>query len=153
MNKQNRQRKIKEILLEHYIGNQHELMQRLLAAGIEVAQATLSRDCSELGILRSRTPEGFRLILSDTNPGQVIRELVELEIQSIDANESSIVIKTLPGRAHGVGSFIDHLKNPKILGTIAGDDTVLVIPSSVRDIRSILNYFQSNLLNQSHTTP
>ena len=146
MGKQNRQRKIKEILLNSEVSNQHELMQLLHNAGIEVAQATLSRDCSELGVLRSRTTTGYRLIFPEDNPGQMIKGLVEMEIQNISANESTIVIKTLPGRAHGVGSFIDHLKNPKILGTIAGDDTVLVIPSSIRDIRSILDYIQSNLL-------
>ena len=146
MGKQNRQRKIKEILLNSEVSNQHELMQLLHNAGIEVAQATLSRDCSELGVLRSRTTTGYRLIFPEDNPGQMIKGLVEMEIQTIDANESTIVIKTLPGRAHGVGSFIDHIKNPKILGTLAGDDTVLVIPSSVHDIRSILDYIQSNLL-------
>ena len=146
MGKQNRQRKIKDILLNSEVSNQHELMQLLHNAGIEVAQATLSRDCSELGVLRSRTTTGYRLIFPEDNPGQMIKGLVEMEIQNISANESTIVIKTLPGRAHGVGSFIDHLKNPKILGTIAGDDTVLVIPSSVHDIRSILDYIQSNLL-------
>lgn len=147
MGKQNRQRKIKEILLNNEVSNQHDLMQLLQNAGIEVAQATLSRDCSELGVLRSRTATGYRLIFPEDNPGQMIKGLVEMEIQSVEANETTIVIKTLPGRAHGVGSFIDHLKNPKILGTIAGDDTVLVIPASVRDIRSTLNYIESNLLN------
>ncbi len=147
MGKQNRQRKIKEILLNNEVSNQHDLMQLLQNAGIEVAQATLSRDCSELGVLRSRTATGYRLIFPEDNPGQMIKGLVEMEIQSVEANETAIVIKTLPGRAHGVGSFIDHLKNPKILGTIAGDDTVLVIPASVRDIRSTLNYIESNLLN------
>ena len=147
MNKQTRQRKIKEILLHNEVGNQHDLMQLLLVSGIEVAQATLSRDCAELGVVRSRTAAGYRLIFPEDNPGQMIRGLVEMEVQSIDANETAIVIRTLPGRAHGVGSFIDHLKNPKILGTIAGDDTVLVIPASVRDIRTIVDCIQSNLSN------
>lgn len=146
MGKQNRQRKIKEILQNSEVSNQHELMQLLLNSGIDVAQATLSRDCSELGIIRSRTANGYRLIFPEDNPGQMIKGLVEMEIQSIDANETTIVIRTLPGRAHGVGSFIDHLKNPKILGTIAGDDTVLIVPASVNEIRSILKYIQSNLL-------
>ena len=146
MGKQNRQRKIKDILLNYEVSNQHELMQLLENAGIEVAQATLSRDCSELGVLRSRTTTGYRLIFPEDNPGQMIKGLVEMEIQSIEANETLIVIKTLPGRAHGVGSFIDHLKNPGILGTIAGDDTVLVIPASIRDLRSTLNFIESNLL-------
>jgi len=145
MGKQARQRKIKELLLSHDVGNQHDLMQLLLGSGIEVAQATLSRDCAELGVIRSRTAAGYRLIFPEENPGQMIRGLVEMEIQSIGSNETAVVIRTLPGRAHGVGSFIDHLKNPGILGTIAGDDTVLVIPVSVRDVRSIVDYLQTNL--------
>ncbi|PWW83074.1 MULTISPECIES: arginine repressor [Prosthecochloris] len=145
MGKQNRQRKIKELLQNNEVGNQHELLQLLLNAGIDIAQATLSRDCSELGVIRSRTTKGYRLVFPEDTPGQMIKGLVEMEIQTIDANETTIVIKTLPGRAHGVGSFIDHFKHPKILGTLAGDDTVLVVPASVNDIRSILEYIQSNL--------
>ncbi len=146
MGKQIRHRKIKEILQQNEVGNQHELMQLLLNTGIEVAQATLSRDCSELGIIRSRTATGYRLVFPDENPGHMIKGLVEMEIQSIESNETSVVIKTLPGRAHGVGSYIDHLKSSRILGTIAGDDTVLVIPASVKDIRGILEFIHSNLL-------
>ncbi|ASQ90543.1 arginine repressor [Prosthecochloris sp. GSB1] len=145
MGKQVRQRKIKELLLSHDVGNQHDLMELLLGSGIEVAQATLSRDCAELGVIRSRTATGYRLIFPEKTPGQMIRGLVEMEIQSIESNETAVVIRTLPGRAHGVGSFIDHLKNPRILGTIAGDDTVLIIPVSVRDVRSIVDYLQTNL--------
>ncbi|ACF46107.1 MAG: arginine repressor [Prosthecochloris sp.] len=145
MGKQLRQMKIKEILHNHDVGNQNDLIRLLDKAGIEVAQATLSRDCTELGIIRSRTHQGFRLVLPEDSPGQIIRGLVGMEVQSISSNETAIVIKTLPGRAHGVASFLDQLKDIAILGTIAGDDTVLVIPLSIKDIASIIHDIQSNL--------
>lgn len=137
--------KIKEMLLRKEAGNQHDLLRLLEDAGIKVAQATLSRDCTELGIVRSKGVTGYRLVLPEENPGNIIKGLVGVEVLSIHSNETVIVIKTLPGRAHGVGSFVDQLKIPMILGTIAGDDTVLVIPSSVAQISQVISYIQDNL--------
>lgn len=145
MGKQFRQLKIKEILHSRDIANQNELITELEKNGIEVAQATLSRDCSELGVIRTRTLNGYHLALPEDNPGQIMKGLVGMEVQSIDCNECAIVVKTLPGRAHGVGSFLDQLKLPSVLGTIAGDDTVLVIPDSVKHIASIIETIQLNL--------
>jgi len=145
MNKQVRQSKIREMLHLHEVGNQHDLIRLLEKAGIIVAQATLSRDCSELGIIRSKGLNGYRLALPEENPGNIIKGLVEVEILSIQSNEAVIIIKTLPGRAHGVGSFLDQLKNAQILGTIAGDDTVLVIPVSIAQISQVISYIQENL--------
>ena len=54
-------------------------------------------------------------------------------------------IRDRPGRAHGVGSWLDQLKSPLILGTIAGDDTVLLIPSSVQNISALISYIHKNL--------
>ncbi|MBM3163075.1 MAG: arginine repressor [Chlorobi bacterium] len=145
MNKQVRQQKIREILHRREAGNQHDLLRLLDEAGIKVAQATLSRDCTELGIMRSKGVHGYRLVLPEENPGNIIKGLVEVEVLSIQANETAIIIKTLPGRAHGVGSFLDQLKNSPILGTIAGDDTLLVIPASVSQISQVISYIQDNL--------
>ncbi|ARM30943.1 arginine repressor [Prosthecochloris sp. HL-130-GSB] len=145
MGKQLRQMKIKELLHSYEISNQNDLVQLLDKEGIEVAQATLSRDCTELGVVRSRTATGYRLVLPEDTPGQIIKGLVGMEVQNITSNETSIVIRTLPGRAHGVGSFLDQLRSPQILGTIAGDDTVLVIPASIRTIPSVIDEIQSSL--------
>lgn len=145
MSKQNRQMKIKEMLLEREVGNQHELLRLLAETGLKVAQATLSRDCAELGVVRTKAVKGYRLALPEENPGNIIKGLVGVEVLSIHANETSIVIKTLPGRAHGVGSFVDQLKIPMILGTIAGDDTVLMIPTSVAHISQVISYIADNL--------
>lgn len=146
MQKQARQMKIRELLNRCEVGNQHDLMLLLEDNGIKVAQATLSRDCSELGLVRTRGMKGYRLMLPEENPGNIIKGLVGMEVLSLHSNETAIIVRTLTGRAHGVGSFIDQLKNPMILGTIAGDDTVLVIPYSVSQISQVISYIQENLL-------
>ncbi|MEI6758487.1 MAG: arginine repressor [Chlorobium sp.] len=145
MNKNARQLKIREILQQHHVGNQHDLLQLLHDSGMAVAQATLSRDCAELGIIRSRINGSYRLLFPDDNAGRIIKGLVGVEVLSVNANETSVIIRTLPGRAHGVGSWLDQLKSPLILGTIAGDDTVLLIPSSVQNISALISYIHKNL--------
>ena len=145
MNKHARQLTIREILQQNSVENQHDLLQLLRDSGIALAQATLSRDCAELGIIRTRINGGYRMVVPEENADKIINGLVGIEVLAINANETAIIIKTLPGRAHGVGSWLDHLKSPLVLGTIAGDDTVLVIPSSVLNISALISYIHSNL--------
>ena len=145
MNKYARQLKIREILQQNNVGNQHDLLQLLRDSGMAVAQATLSRDCAELGIIRSRTNGRYKMLFPDNDADKIIKGLVGIEVLSIRANETAIIIMTLPGRAHGVGSWLDQLKSPLILGTIAGDDTVLVIPTSVLNISALKSYIHKNL--------
>lgn len=145
MNKHARQLKIREILQQHHVGNQHDLLQLLRDSGTAVAQATLSRDCAELGIIRARINGNYRMTSPDDNAGRIIKGLVGIEVLGINANETTVIIRTLPGRAHGVGSYLDQLRSPLVLGTIAGDDTVLVIPSSVLNISALISYIHNNL--------
>lgn len=146
MNKTLRQKKIRELVENNEVSGQQELLGLLDEAGIKVAQATLSRDFADMGIIRTRTSEGnYRLVVPEESQENIIRELVGMEVLSVAANETAIIISTLPGRAHGVGSFLDRLRNPDILGTIAGDDTVLVIPASVKKISSVKSYIQRSL--------
>ncbi len=145
MNKHARQMKIREILQQHTVENQHDLLQLLRDSGLTVAQATLSRDCAEIGIVRSRMNGSYRMVYPDDNTGRIIKGLVGIEVLAVNANETSVIIRTLPGRAHGVGSYLDQLRSPLVLGTIAGDDTVLVIPSSVLNISALISYIHNNL--------
>jgi transcriptional regulator of arginine metabolism len=145
VNKHIRQQRIRELIQQEGIGNQHDLLGLLRESGIKVAQATLSRDCAELGIVRSKTHAGYRLLLGEDSTGRIIKGLVGMEVTSVAANETSVIVRTLPGRAHGVGSWLDQFKSPLILGTIAGDDTVLVIPDSVQNISVLMSYIQKNL--------
>ncbi|NTV06105.1 MAG: arginine repressor [Chlorobiaceae bacterium] len=145
MNKHARQLKIREILQQNSVSNQHDLLQLLRDSGMAVAQATLSRDCAELGIIRTRSNGIYKMLCPDDDADKIIKGLVGIEVLSINSNESCVIIMTLPGRAHGVGSWLDQKKSPLILGTIAGDDTVLVIPTSILNISALKSYIHKNL--------
>jgi transcriptional regulator of arginine metabolism len=84
-----------------------------------------------LGIVRINTPEGLRYVLNPLNEERRLQSFIGYEVEQISSNESLVVIKTLPGRAQGVAEIIDSLRNPLILGTIAGDNTIFVTPTSV----------------------
>lgn len=133
-----RQNKIKEILNSKVVTSQEFLVNLLKAEGIEVTQATLSRDFAELGVIRSFINGGVRYIINSTESGKQIEKLIGFEIISIEHNESLIVIRSLAGRAQGVAHYIDRLNKPEILGTVGGDDTVLIIPSSSSQIPKII---------------
>jgi len=141
-----RQKKIRELIDNNEVSGQQELLVLLEKAGHKVAQATLSRDFAEMGVVRNRTADGgYRLVVPEETQEDIIKGLVGMEVLSVASNETSIIISTLPGRAHGVGSFLDRLRNPDILGTIAGDDTVLVIPATIKKISSVKSYIQRTL--------
>jgi transcriptional regulator of arginine metabolism len=137
MKKQMRQFLIKEIISAKSVASQDELAKELRKAGEEVNQATLSRDLQEMGIGRVSTPQGMRYVLSAEGEEKRIRTLISYEVQNIIANESLIVVRTLPGRAQGVAEMIDSLKLPNVLATLAGDNTIFIAPKSVKKIKQI----------------
>jgi len=135
--KNQRQFIIKQIIQEERIENQEKLLQRLHQRGFKTTQATLSRDLHKLGIIRVPTEEGYRYVIAEEEGGHSFRKLVGMEILSVLHNESMVVVKTITGRAQGVALFIDQLKNPHILATLAGENAVLVIPDNVSRITQI----------------
>ncbi|MCF8262665.1 MAG: arginine repressor [Melioribacteraceae bacterium] len=133
-----RQIKIKKILKKNYISSQEELVQYLANDGIEVTQATLSRDFRELGVVRTSATEGSKYTLTIDESGKQIRKLIAFEILNYEHNEHMVVVRTLAGRAQGVAHYIDKLNSEFIIGTIAGDDTVLIIPNSIKNISNLI---------------
>jgi transcriptional regulator of arginine metabolism len=123
---------IEKIIENHEIFSQDELIRKLRKEGIVCTQATLSRNLRQLGVLRVPNGKGgYRYSLS-ANQGQSKEALPRLGIVSAirsmtDAN-SMIVMKTIPGHANSVAVTIDGSGRFEIAGTIAGDDTVLIIP-------------------------
>jgi len=136
--KTHRQNRIKELLKEQIFYNQEELVKTLGEEGIEVTQATLSRDFQELGVVRTSAAEGSRYALNVEEAGNQIRKLISFEILSVEFNEMLVIVRTLAGRAQGVAHYIDKLNSKLILGTIAGDDTIMIVPSSVKNIPDIV---------------
>jgi len=139
-----RQNKVKEILSAHEVSHHDDLIRLLKDAGFTVTQATLSRDFSEMGIIRTISDNGSpRYILNPEESGRQILKFIGFEILGVQHNESLIVVRTLAGRAQGVAYFIDRLNKPEIMGTVAGDDTVLIIPSSIKSIPVIIGIIES----------
>ncbi|NOX37841.1 MAG: arginine repressor [Calditrichaeota bacterium] len=135
--KKERQFVIKQIVQEEHISNQAELLQKLRERGYQTTQATLSRDLHEMGIIRTPTQDGYRYVISEEEGSQSFVKVIGMEILGIYHNENLIVIKTLTGRAKGVAIFIDQLKNKHILGTVAGENAIIVVPDTVENIPKI----------------
>ena len=142
-----RQNKIKRILSDRIISNQDQILKILKNEGVNITQATLSRDFADLGVIRTFTPLGVQYVISSTDYGKEIAKLVGLEILNIAHNENMIVLRTLAGRAQGVAHYIDRLNKQEILGTIGGDDTVLVIPDKIGNIEKVLDILKNLILD------
>ncbi|HUX59709.1 MAG TPA: hypothetical protein VMV32_00240 [Ignavibacteriaceae bacterium] len=140
--------RIKELLSNRFISSHDNLVKMLDSEGIMVTQATLSRDFAELGVIRTITEKGPRYILDSHESGKQIAKLIGFEILNVQHNESLVVVRTLAGRAQGIAHFIDRLNNPEIIGTVAGDDTVMVIPSSHNHIENLVTLIKKMMTEQ-----
>ncbi len=141
--KKERQFAIKQIVQEERISNQSDLLSRLQSRGYSTTQATLSRDLHELGIIRVPTPEGYRYVISEQEGSHSFVKLVGMEILGIYHNEHVVVIRTITGRAKGVALFVDQIKHRHILATVAGENSIIVIPDSVENIPKIKEDLES----------
>jgi transcriptional regulator of arginine metabolism len=131
-----RQARIVELLEAAPVSSQTQLGRLLAASGVEVTQATLSRDLDELGAIKVRTeggmtysvpPEGQpRKGTPEAVDARLARLLEELLIGA-EATGSLVVLRTPPGGAQLLGSALDRAGLPEVAGTVAGDDTVLLI--------------------------
>jgi len=131
--KSTRQRTILSLIATRPIHSQDELARLLASRGFEATQATISRDIRELGLLKVPLKNGsgshFKYVepgLQPTYTSRLHRIVAEL-VQSIAGGGNLIVLRTPPGSAMLVASAIDEASWPEILGTIGGDDTLLVI--------------------------
>ena len=129
MSKLSRHRAILELLDEGPIPNQEELQKLLDRRGIEAGQATLSRDIRELGLVKSAggySLPGREVALTDTELPSVSR-LVREFVTSVRAAENLLVTKTSVGSAQPVAAALDGENWPEAIGSIAGDDTILIV--------------------------
>ena len=128
----NRHAKIVELVNKYHIETQEELAERLNQAGFQVTQATVSRDIKELRIVKELTSLGiYRYTAANLEPGgtfssrlnTIFRECVT----GFDYAQNIIVIRTLPGLASAAASAIDTMNINMIVGSLAGDDTVMIV--------------------------
>lgn len=131
MSKTKRHFKIREIITEHDIETQDELVDHLKQLGFKVTQATVSRDIKELHLVKVPSSSGrYKYSLPTEqrfNPKEKLKRLIMESFVSIDYAQHFIVLKTLPGNANAIGALIDDLDWEEIMGTICGDDTCLII--------------------------
>lgn len=131
MNKSQRHMRIREIITNHEIETQDELVDRLREAGYNVTQATISRDIKEMSLVKVPLPNGnYKYSLpadNRFNPLQKLQRSLQDAFVSIDGVSHFLVLKALPGNANAIASLLDHSEWEEILGTIAGDDTILII--------------------------
>jgi transcriptional regulator of arginine metabolism len=152
MEKQKRHLAIKQIISNRAINTQSELASAMRKEGFRTTQATLSRDMKELGIAWVYTPSGAKYMLNPEQEEERLTTLISMEVEHIEANEAVIVVKTLPGRAQGVAEIIDHLRLPSVLGTLAGDNTIFVLPRSVRKIKATVQAIKDVLAKTKQQT-
>lgn len=125
---------LRKLLLGGSGGTQDQLVDRLARRGFATTQSTMSRDLRLLGAQRRVGKDGAYIYrLEQATTGTFPAEMVT----AIEHNEVLVVVRTRIGRAQAVGVEIDALRHPDVLGTIAGDDTVLVIPKTVNRVRQL----------------
>jgi transcriptional regulator of arginine metabolism len=131
--KQQRQHRIGRLLEEHRVTNQSQLTDLLADEGVTVNQATVSRDLEELGAIKVRVPGGEtayaipELPREQVAPGDHLRRVLGDWVVEVDRSGDLVVVRTPPGSAHVVASAIDRNGLDQVVGTVAGDDTLLVI--------------------------
>ena len=126
-----RHTKILELIHEYDIETQEELAQRLEEAGFKVTQETVSRDIRELCLTKVANKKGRSIysVLQGQNPNlsEKYSRVLRDAFVSMDTAQNILVIKTVPGMAMGVAAALDELKFGEIIGSIAGDDTVMSV--------------------------
>ncbi|MBO1512433.1 transcriptional regulator AhrC/ArgR [Metabacillus bambusae] len=145
MNKGQRHIKIREIISNNDIETQDELVDLLKGMGFNVTQATVSRDIKELHLVKVPMMDGrYKYSLPADqrfNPLQKLKRALMDAFVKIDSAGHMLVMKTLPGNANAIGALIDNLDWDEVLGTICGDDTILIICRTAQDTDSISERF------------
>jgi transcriptional regulator of arginine metabolism len=128
--KASRQTAILELIRERDVTSQEQLRALLLSRGIETTQATLSRDIRDLGLVKSAADGAYRL--SPARPAEAdresaVRRAIDEYLRTFEQVEQLLVLKTDPGQAQALAIALDRSGLSDVVGTIAGDDTILVI--------------------------
>jgi len=140
--KPERQRLIASVVGRRRVGSQHELQDALRSAGCEVTQATISRDIRELGLEKSRDVLGRpRYVLPERGSRSDPRELLEAVLAQFGLRamqaQNIVVVQSELGSAPAIARALDRVEHAKVVGTLAGDDTCLVITRDGAEAKSV----------------
>ncbi|QQE81419.1 arginine repressor [Alicyclobacillus sp. SO9] len=136
--------RIKEIVSQHDVETQDELIHFLEMSGFSVTQATISRDIKELQLLKvvgrnGRYKYAIPMVSSSVTLDTLRRKLTDVFVSLARAN-NLLILKVMPGNAHSIGAMLDNTQVQGLLGTIAGDDTLLLICTNDDEARMLENW-------------
>lgn len=133
LTKPQRQHRLQRILEEHAVSTQEQLVDLLAADGVVATQATVSRDLEDIGAVKVRVSGGETVYAVPALPKDAVapeehlRRVCSEWVVEISCSHNLVVLRTPPGSAHVVGSALDRAGLPEVLGTVAGDDTLLLV--------------------------
>ncbi|MCR4727150.1 MAG: arginine repressor [Lachnospiraceae bacterium] len=140
--KNGRQKKIIEIIENNEIETQEELVDRLKAEGFNVTQATVSRDIRTLSVYKKAIGDGRQKYAVEKENDHTLdgkfKRVLRDGFVSIDMAQNILVIKTVSGMAMAVAAAVDAMHFKEIVGTIAGDDTIMMAVRTVEDTRAVM---------------
>lgn len=149
--KSKRQLRIINIIKDYNVGTQEELVARLHQDGINVTQATISRDIKKLGLIK--VPDGFGgykySLPNERKQGDVydwLKRMFQDFVVDMDYSENIIVLNTLPGTAMGLASAVDNVDWEEVIGSVAGDDTLIMIIKPKENTLELFDKLQEFLL-------
>ena len=141
ISKSERQSRLLQLIRSQDIGTQEELVAGLNEAGLNVTQATISRDIKELGIIKVTTGSGAQKYVPMERSGEVasgrLMKVFSEAVVQVDNAMNLVIVKSLPGMAQACASALDSMRLPEIAGSIAGDDTVFIAARSVEQAESL----------------
>ena len=133
LTKPQRQHRIQRLLETNTVSTQEQLVELLQADGVVATQATVSRDLEDLGAIKVRLPGGDTVYAVPAMPREAVapedhlRRVCSEWVVEVSHSQNLVVLRTPPGSAHVVGSALDRAGLPEVLGTVAGDDTLLLV--------------------------
>lgn len=122
-----RQDAIRDIVRNKDVRTQHMLVDELKACGFDCTQATVSRDIADMGL--RKLPEGVYVLAEDLHLQRMVSELVT----GVQRTDNLVLVKAQPGTASGIAAAVDAAELPDVLGSLAGNDTILVIAQTAED--------------------
>jgi transcriptional regulator of arginine metabolism len=144
-----RQNKILELIEAYDIETQEQLADHLKKSGFDVTQATVSRDVSELSLIKTSTQGGkhkYAAIAGQaTSASDRFVKIFADTVQGVASSENMIVIKTIPGCANAACESIDAIGFEHAIGSIAGDNTILIIADDRKNVAELVRNFESML--------
>lgn len=148
--KNNRQSMILEIISRENIETQEQLLARLQARGINSTQATISRDIKQMHLIKQPAGQGvYKYAVSDNrtrlNFAEKLRTIFRESITSIAFAQNIVVLKTMPGLANAAAAALDNMELPDLVGTLAGDDTALLVMKDMEAAEALCQEIQEML--------